>query len=68
MKKFDMSTRAGRNRRKNETGQFNPDTLKPHTKSFLEERRRKDDEYAKKVKERKEFRARLMREKAAGRL
>ena len=35
MKKYDINTRQGRARRVGNTSQFNPDTLRPHSKKFV---------------------------------
>lgn len=40
MKKYSMKTRQGRVRRMGNPAQFNPYTLQPHTKKYLEERRK----------------------------
>lgn len=41
MAKYSMYTRDGRARRKMNHSQFNPSTLQPHSKKFIEERNNK---------------------------
>ena len=38
--KYPMNTRQGRERRRNDSSQFNPHTLQPHSKKWLHEQRR----------------------------
>ena len=38
--KYPMNTRQGRELRRNDSSQFNPHTLQPHSKKWLDELRR----------------------------